>query len=352
MIFLFSRHSVAPVVIGLVKRMLFFTGHLTNTRRWIGHCVVGFCFTMASALIAAEPPITSLVFDPAGRSLLAASQSYITVYEWPTLMSKRKLSSSLVSIQSLAFSPDGQKLAVAGGTPAEKGVVEIRSWPNGALLTTINGHDDTVQSVAWFDNENFATGSLDHEIGICRVGQNQPIRRFKGHSRGVTAIQVIADGSLLVSASLDQNIRVWKVETGELIKTLNNHTRAVNALKLRPVDHEQVPELSTLPMLASVSDDRTVRLWQPTIGRLVRFCRLDVIPLAMTWSRQGDRLAVACDDGIVRVIDPDTMETTGTISVSDSWLYAIQIHPTDGSLAVGSREQQLQRLTKKELTEN
>ena len=306
---------------------------------------------LANAVIAAEPPITSLIFAPTGNAVIAGSQSFMTVHEWPSLKIKRKVPTSLVLIQSLAFSPDGQKLAVAGGTPSETGVVEIRSWPEGDLLAVHEGHEDTVQSVAWIDDKTFVTGALDHEIGIWGVGLEKPIRHLRGHSKGVTAIQVIDGGSLIVSGALDQNIRVWKVKTGELVRTLNNHTRQVNELKTQPLEQGQDSGVRRLPMIASVSNDRTVRLWQPTIGRLVRFCRIDALPLALTWGPQGEWLAVACDDGHVLGINPDTMEVAARVSVNDAWLYAIATHPTDRSLAVGSRQQGLQRLTEDELVQ-
>ena len=305
------------------------------------------CFGVASLAIATEPPITALAFDPDGRSILAASQSGLVEHAWPLLEPQRRMGSSLVSIHSLAFSPDGSKLAVGGGTPAEQGVVEIRSWPEGEVLCTVDGHSDTVQSVTWRNNDVFATASLDHEVVLWRVGETHPIRRFRGHSKGVTTIEFMADGALIVSGALDQNIRIWNVETGELVRTLNNHTRAIHELRKRP----QVNDSQTrrLPMLVSVSDDRTVRLWQPTIGRLVRFCRLDVVPLSVAWQTNGVWLTVACDDGSVRNIHPDTMEVLSVTSAAQAWLYAIRAHPTDGSLAVGSREGQLRRLSNEQI---
>lgn len=348
-----SLHSskVRSMVTAL-KHRVFCTARMIRTLQKLSACPCMLCLLVANALVAAEPPITSLLFDSTGSSVIAASQSYMTVHDWPSLQVIKRVPSSLVLIQSLAFSPDGKKLAVAGGTPAESGVVEIRSWPQGDLLARYSGHEDTVQSVAWIDEQTFATGSLDHEIAIWTLGVEKPLQRLIGHSKGVTAIQVIAEGSLIVSGALDQNVRVWRVKTGELVRTLNNHTRAVNDLKLQTIPRSQVSAVRKFPIMASVSNDRTVRLWQPTIGRLVRFCRISAVPLAITWGLQGEWLAVACDDGTVRVINPDTMEQISKIDVDDSWLYAIQICPTDGSLAVGTRQRSLQRLTAEQLVDS
>jgi hypothetical protein len=59
-------------------------------------------------------------------------------------------------------------------------------------------------------------------------------------------------------------------------------------------------------MVVSIGADRTVRIWQPTVGRMVRLSRLESPPLAVTWARSGASIAVACTDGHVRLIDPDT----------------------------------------------
>ena len=76
----------------------------------------------------------------------------------------------------------------------------------------------------------------------------------------------------------------------EPVRILDNHTGTIRDLATRPGDH-------AVPYLASASADKTVRIWQPSIGRLVRFVRLPAEPLAIAWTSDGKRLAASCIDG-------------------------------------------------------
>ncbi|MGH7129884.1 MAG: hypothetical protein ACREIV_15040, partial [Planctomycetaceae bacterium] len=78
--------------------------------------------------------MTALVFSPDGRTLLVGSQAGVEVRSWPELKSLRTLDSELPHVADLAFSPDGTKLAVVGGSAAESGVVEIFHWPQGTRV--------------------------------------------------------------------------------------------------------------------------------------------------------------------------------------------------------------------------
>ena len=93
---------------------------------------------------------------------------------------------------------------------------------------------------------------------------------------------------------MDQSLRVWDQSSGAIVRVLDNHTDEVRDLAPRPRGEG-------LPMIASAAADRTVRLWQPTIGRLVRFARL---PADLRDSLAVDRhvadesrIAAAIDDG-------------------------------------------------------
>jgi WD40 repeat protein len=295
---------------------------------------------LASNTRAAEPPIAAIVFAPDGQSVVVGSQAGVSVHSWPELKRQKKFDTTLVNIHDLAFSPNGKSLAVAGGIPAEEGLVEVLAWPSGKTMYVCKGHEDSVLAVAWKSDLMFATASLDHDVAIWDARTHAAVHRLKGHSKGVSALCFLTDQPLLVSGSLDQNLRVWNTDSATLVRTMNNHTDEVHQVALRPVS-------TGLPMVASVSSDRTVRLWQPTNGpkgRMVRFVKLNSIPLALAWLPDGSYIAVASADGHVRLIDPDTVEVIQDMPAFDGWAYSLDVHPTDGSLLVGGRFGQLKRL--------
>jgi WD40 repeat protein len=120
------------------------------------------------------------------------------------------------------------------------------------------------------------------------------------------------------------------------LRTLDNHTATVHDLAVRPGQPGDAP-----PLVASVSDDRTLRLWQPTIGRMVRFAKLSSPPLAVAWSADGKRLATSCIDGHLRVLDPDTLQATD-LPALDGRAHAVAAGAADaGSFVVGGAGAQI-----------
>lgn len=265
---------------------------------------------------------------PDGDAVVVASQAGLRILSWPELREQKVIQTSASNLHCLAFSPMGNRLAVGGGYPAEEGVVEIFSWPAGASVTRLKGHEDSVSAVAWRDESRLLTASLDREIKLWDVAGGTAVHTFQGHSRGVSALCLLKDGRTLVSAGDDQSVRVWNLDSGQLVRSLSQHTGSVHRAALRPGD-------GGLPMVATAAGDRTIRLWQPTIGRMVRYARLDAEPLNIAWLPDGSRIVAACVDGRIRVVDPDKVKVTRNLPAIDGWAYSLAVHPTDGSVLVG-----------------
>jgi WD40 repeat protein len=285
---------------------------------------------------AADPPITGVAFAPDAKSVVVCSQAGVAVYSWPDLTLQSTLKTSSPNIHDLAFSPRGNRLAVAGGTPAEAGTIEIFAWPGGASLALLAGHTDLVMDVCWIDQTTLGSASLDHNVRIWSIEKGESIHTLQGHSRGVSALDHLDGQDILVSAGIDQSLRVWNWKSGELVRCLAIHVKPVNSVLRRPAKEG-------LRMIASASDDRSVRFWQPTIGRMVRFARLPSEPRDISWVPDGNRIVACCSDGHVYVIDPNTVEVVDDIPVTDDWAYCVAVHPSDGSLVIGGVDGSIKR---------
>ena len=103
------------------------------------------------------------------------------------------------------------------------------------------------------------------------------------------------------------------------------------------------PASSGKPMVATAAGDRTIRFWQPTIGRMMRYVRLDAEPLDIAWINKS-LIVASCVDGRARVVDTENVKVLRTIPVIKGWAYAVAHHPHDGTLAIGGSDGQIQRV--------
>jgi WD40 repeat protein len=116
----------------------------------------------------------------------------------------------------------------------------------------------------------------------------------------------------------------------KLVRSLNNHLGAVTALAFRPA-----PEATPRPYLASASGDGSVRIWQPTIGRMVRIVRHPQPVFALAWARDGGQVFSAAQDGRLRKIDGDSDEIVAERALEGGRISSLALQPKNGALIVG-----------------
>jgi WD40 repeat protein len=285
-------------------------------------------FLISGAVCAfAAPPITAIARTPDGKQVVLGSQQGLEIRVLPDLAAIGKLSTAMEHVHDLKFSPDGQWLLAAGGSPGETGRVEVWDWAKRELIREIREHDDLVYRVAWSpDSKRWLTCSGDGRCVVFSNATQVRVAQYDGHSRGVVA-GVYLDDRTVATAGIDQTIRLWNGDEGHHQRTLDNHVGTVNEIAARPVAGGQVVDV-----IASISEDRTVRLWQPRIGRLMRFVRLTSIPRCMAWSPDGKKMYVGCNDGQVRVIDAETMDLVGEFDGLVGRIYDVAVDAVAGCI--------------------
>ncbi|KAF2623590.1 WD40 repeat-like protein [Macroventuria anomochaeta] len=137
---------------------------------------------------------------------------------------------------------------------------------------------------------------------------------LEGHSDNVNAVVFSRDGQLVASASDDRTVRVWETATG---------TYDVNAVVFSRDGQ----------LVASASDDETVRVWETVTGT----CRSELkghsqYVNAVVFSSDGQLVASASHDRTVRVWETATGTCRGVLDSSSPYIYHLTFSPDDQAL--------------------
>ncbi|KAF7502642.1 hypothetical protein GJ744_005417 [Endocarpon pusillum] len=120
------------------------------------------------------------------------------------------------------------------------------------------------------------------------------LQTLEGHSDWVTSVAFSPNGQLLASGSDDKTIKLWDPTTGELRQTLKGHNGCVQSVTFSPNSR----------LLASSSDDRTIKLWDPITDELCQTLKgHNGRAQSVAFSPNGQLLASSSIDKTIKLWD-------------------------------------------------
>jgi WD40 repeat protein len=133
-------------------------------------------------------------------------------------------------VDAVMYSPDSSKLATGG---QEANAVKIWDTKTGKRLKTLK-HDLFVYSLTWTsDGKKLISGSQG-PIRIFDTTTWRQIAILKGHTLNVTAISLSHNDRLLASVSHDKTARLWNLDTNLQVGPPLNHKQDLRSAALSP----------------------------------------------------------------------------------------------------------------------
>eukprot|EP00252_Welwitschia_mirabilis_P020841 TRINITY_DN5197_c0_g1_i1.p1 TRINITY_DN5197_c0_g1~~TRINITY_DN5197_c0_g1_i1.p1 ORF type:complete len:487 (-),score=77.80 TRINITY_DN5197_c0_g1_i1:394-1854(-) len=207
----------------------------------------------------------------------------------------------------------------------------FRVRPVTRCSASIAGHAEAVLSVAFSpDGTKLASGSGDTTVRFWDIYTQTPLYTCSGHRNWVLCIAWSPDGVYLASGSKDGEIRVWSGEKGEILAVLSGHRKWITGLAWEPV-HRQCP----CRRFASSSKDGDVRIWDVVMKKCVMV--LSGHTLAVTcvkWSGQGT-IFTASQDCTIKVWDSTNGKLIRELKGHGHWVNTLALS-TEYALRTGA----------------
>ncbi|MEH1920132.1 nSTAND1 domain-containing NTPase [Nostoc sp.] len=192
--------------------------------------------------------ITSVSFSPDGQLIVSGSEDNM-VKLWTLNGKAIKTLNQENPVTEVTFSPDGQTIASTGGE-----YTSTKLWRrNGSLIKTLSSSGRSVsfsldsKSIAL---TSFSESEVSVEIDQIDAENIGTIFELKGHGNKITSVSVSPDFQMLASGSEDRTVKLWSLEKDKDFK--NPDESVVNNVSFSPNSQ----------LIASVSGQDNVRLWE------------------------------------------------------------------------------------------
>jgi WD40 repeat protein/DNA-binding SARP family transcriptional activator len=241
--------------------------------------------SVVANLVGHDTKLTTVAFSPDGSKIASGSDLTDTPPVWDVDSGELlfTLAGHVGPARGVVFSPDGRDLVTGG----HDGTVRIWDASTGSERSRLDTGDYVLPVVFSPDGRQLATGGA--AVALWQAASLTQTTVLSGHTRGVMGV-AYGPGDMFATAGLDGTARIRSLDSGGETLTVLAHDSPVNQVAISP-DGSRI---------ATTADDGTARLWDTTTGEeLLTFYGHTKLVFGVAFSPDGRFLATASADGTV-----------------------------------------------------
>lgn len=171
------------------------------------------------------PVITSLDYSPDAKLIAVAGYHEVLLHKADGSGIVARLVGVSERIQQVRFSPDGKRLAVAGGKPARMGEIQIWDVEKKELTLSLPVTFDTVYGVSWSpDGTRVAFGCADKTLRAIKIDTGEQVLFQGAHDDWVLDTVWNPSGDHVISVGRDRTAKLTEVATNRFIDNITSIT--------------------------------------------------------------------------------------------------------------------------------
>jgi WD40 repeat protein len=236
--------------------------------------------------LTAPTPVTSLAFSPDGYKLASGyKDGTVCIWDMSNKTLLHRFQASLAAVLCIAF---GHGLIATGGEDKI-----VRTW-NAATYQPVGQmpwHTNWITALAFHPSKPLlASASVDTTIRVLDTQNRATVALLKGHNLSIETMAFSPDGSKLLSGSADNTVRMWDIESKTVIAVLTHHTKKVSSVAF---------DLSGTFFLSGSWDNQTIVWGTATLQPIANFHESGAIPIvtvAFTTAREDTYVLTGFQD--------------------------------------------------------
>lgn len=168
---------------------------------------------------------------------------------------KKHIKLSSKSIRVIAVAPIKRQLALGLSDHS----IKVLDLANGNQpIANLSGHDNSVFALGYSpDEKTLVSGARDAHLKFWNTINYTLEENIVAHMYAINYLSYREDGKYLATCSMDKSIKIWDVEERKLLKVIDKARNAGHGTSINKVLWSTYSG-----NIVSVSDDRTISIWQ------------------------------------------------------------------------------------------